>query len=329
MYKRQSPTYQLTTQADGNGLFDFPTVFADAYVITAGQWGWRTVCLPAQSLEPGSSPLTIELPVGYADDFALDLGWTNTSSASSGDWERAEPVGTELGNGPSNPEVDANGDCGELAYVTGNGGGGAGDDDIDGGAVTLRSPLFDATAETEPHVLYHRWFVNGGGSGDPNDEFTIALDNGTTTVTVETVSEASTGNGTWVARNIRIEDYLTPTTSMQLLVTAADDAPGHVLEAGLDRFELVYQNTNAVVERNDGQLQIWPNPNGGHFRIGLPASVTAICEIRDAAGRLVHTERIAQGGSTINANHLPPGTYTLHAMTAEGTSYRTKVVVIR
>lgn len=323
-----SPSFQLSTQADANGMFDFPAVFADEYVITAGRWGWRTVCLP-QELEPGSSPLTIELPVGYADDFALDLGWTNTSSASSGDWERGEPVGTDIADLPSNPDLDAIGDCGELAYVTGNGGGSAGDDDVDGGAVTLRSPLFDATAETEPHVLYYRWFVNVGGNGDPNDLLTIALDNGITVVTVETVSEASTGDGTWVPRNIRIEDFITPTANMQLVATASDQTPGHVVEAGLDRFELVYQNTNAVVELDNGNVQIWPNPNNGYFRIGLPASLSATLELSDATGRLVHRERITQGDTAMDVGHLPSGTYTLRAITAEGSSYRTKIIVIR
>ena len=44
---------------------------------------------------PGSLDLVLE-PARFADDAETDLGWVVTSAASSGDWERVDPNGTEV-----------------------------------------------------------------------------------------------------------------------------------------------------------------------------------------------------------------------------------------
>ena len=64
----------------------------------------------------------VSLDLGYADMFNLDLGWQVSGAAPDGIWERGVPEGTSAGGSQSNPGVDAS-DCGEKAYVTGNGGG--------------------------------------------------------------------------------------------------------------------------------------------------------------------------------------------------------------
>ena len=66
----------------------------------------------------------------------------------------------------SNPEDDSQ-DCGVQAYITGNGGGQVGNDDVDDGTTVLTSPIFDLTAYGDPHVTFERWFFNDGGSSNP------------------------------------------------------------------------------------------------------------------------------------------------------------------
>ncbi|MEZ4738070.1 MAG: carboxypeptidase-like regulatory domain-containing protein [Flavobacteriales bacterium] len=157
--------YGQTAISDADGVYRFTTVYEDDYMVTAGRWGWNTAC-PANIVVAGSDRLdqVIELEQGVADDFALDLGWQVSTTASRGAWVRGTPQGTMLNNTPSNPGADVLGDCRGQAYVTGNGGGQAGADDVDEGATVLSRTLFDATGMAIPHLRFHHWFFNGGGN---------------------------------------------------------------------------------------------------------------------------------------------------------------------
>lgn len=323
-----SDTYSFTTQADVNGNFMVSDVYADDYTVTAGAWGWHTACFDLPGLNPASPAISVELVPGYADDFALDLGWVGTGTASTGQWERGEPVGTNLSGAPSNPGADATGDCGGEAYVTGNGGGAAGDDDVDGGSVVLTSPLFDATGDTEPHVRYQRWFVNGGGSGSPNDALTIALSNGITSATIETVTAGSPANGTWVQRDLRIADFIAPTADMRVIVTTADAEPGHVVEAGFDVFELYYDVGSGLAERDIASFRIVPNPSAGEFTVRLVEEFSGEAQVLDATGRVVLRERV-NGSSATMTLVAPSGSYTVLLRSDDGRVSRARLMLVR
>ncbi|HRD51087.1 MAG TPA: choice-of-anchor B family protein, partial [Flavobacteriales bacterium] len=304
-----SATYSYSGQSDAQGDYTISGVFADTYALTAGRWGWRTTCLAPQAINPPSNnTINVQLPIGYADDFALQLGWTVTGDATAGEWERGVPAGTVLGGQPSNPSSDVAGDCGDEAFVTGLQGGGVGDHDVDGGTTTVTSPIFDATASGIAHVRYRRWFVNGGGSGNPHDQLLIRLDNGSTTATIETVTSASSGNGTWVIRERRIDDYLEPTATMRFVATTSDVNPGHVVEAGLDVFELYYVDDTHVPELSSS-LMIAPNPASSAFRITATAAGAGVIEVYDAAGRAIAAERMPASGQLDADWGLAPGIY--------------------
>lgn len=321
-----SPTYTYSGTSGGDGSYQIDGVFADTYEVNAGRWGWNTACLAPQVVNPPANDVVdIVLTPGYADDFAIDLGWTGSGSASTGFWVREVPVGTQNGNTQANPGADATGDCGTRAYVTGNGGGGAGTDDIDGGNVILTSPVFDATQGTEPHVRYHRWFHNGGGSGNPNDDLVIALSNGSTTVSIETVTSATAGNSSWVQRDLRIADFLTPTATMRLIATASDDEPGHVVEAGLDRFELRYELGNAIPEAAALAIAVFPNPSGGQCMITVPEPGQV--QVLDAAGRTVSALRVSRAGDTPMRIAAEAGAYVLRFVGESGREARSRVVI--
>ncbi|MBP6311322.1 MAG: choice-of-anchor B family protein [Flavobacteriales bacterium] len=304
--------YQFVANSDATGMFELPTVFADDYDVLAGAWGWQTVCPSTQSISSGTGVLTIQLPPGYYDDFALDLGWTvETNGASAGIWERGFPVGTSTQGNASNPDVDVSGDCSGQAYVTGNGGGGVGDDDVDDGSTTLVSPAFDASNMIEPHVRYSRWFFNGGGSGDPNDELRISLDNGLEVVEVELITAQTAGMGSWQSADIRIADFLVPTANIVMRVLAEDIDPGHLLEGGLDVFEVVELGVDGIADVSDLDIFVRPNPSNGQFEVRTTA-FNATARLLDATGReMIARMRTLTGSWTINADHLNAGTYLL------------------
>lgn len=236
----ESPTgFSTYYTADASGVLTINSILSDYYYIYAGSWGQVT-----QKWEGIVSGGTVDLllPDGYYDDFLFDFQWNATSNAASGDWERDFPNGTDYNGDPSNPANDALSDFGGLAFVTGNSSGGtAGNDDIDDGTVTLESPFFDLTNYTDPILKYTRWFYNDGGSSTPNDNMMISIrrSNGSST-TLETVNNNTAANANnWNERVFRLNDILSATDSFQLVVTASDNAPGHLVEAGLDKFIVI------------------------------------------------------------------------------------------
>ena len=84
-----------------------------------------------------------------------------------------------------------------------------GDDDVDGGETILTSPVFNASTLSNPYVNYYRWFYNAGGTGSPNDQMTVKLSNGTTTVTIETITASTLGSSTWINKSYQISSFLT------------------------------------------------------------------------------------------------------------------------
>lgn len=323
-----SPTYSFLAQADANGDWTLPAVYADDYAYTAGAWGWVTGCGIINDLGVGSGPVELLLQQGYADDMALDLGWTVSGDATVGTWERGVPVGTTINNAQSNAGADVSGDCGDQAYVTGNGGGNAGDDDVDGGSTILTSPVFDATGVLQPHVRYKRWFFNGGGSGSPNDAMTISLSNGSQTVTVETITSATPGMSSWQQGDVAIASFLAPTATMRLIVTIGDEAPGHVVEGGLDDFELVHQGVNGIAERSEAEVAVIPNPNTGSFTVVVPDGEYAEIEVVDAMGRSVHRARNSGVRTEIDLD-LEPGSYLVRMHHASGSVQQLRMLVVR
>ncbi|MBL4753562.1 MAG: T9SS type A sorting domain-containing protein, partial [Flavobacteriales bacterium] len=230
---------QYTLTSDGSGNFSVNTFFEGTFDVLGAKWLYKTICFN-QFIDSNTATIVITLDSGLYDDFTFDLGWGISGSASSGIWEIGEPVGTNwIGLGDANPDVDVSTDCHNQAYVTGNGGGSAGNDDIDNGNTIVKSPIFDLTGYSEPYVKYERWFFNNGGGGTPNDTLRVTISNGVVSVLLEEVIESSIGNSSWVPRSFKVSDYIAITNFMQLTFTAADYAgSGHLVEAAVDLFQV-------------------------------------------------------------------------------------------
>lgn len=291
-------TYDLTTTTDANGNFSVPGFFAGDYDVIAGHWGHHTVCLNAQAITQNTPAFNVTLPVGYADDFALDLGWTADGNGGSGDWERGIPDGTSFENEPCAPGVDVDADCGEQAYVTGNGGGDAGQDDVDDGGQRLESPAFDGTVTADPWIRYYRWWFTGGGNSTSNDELLVQVDNGDSLVTIEVLDVSANDMGEWVMNQFQVSAFITPTANMRFIVYTADDEPGHLVEAGLDRFEVLPASPflNAADGPIRADVKLFPDPSDGAFTVQAPG-ISGNVRVFDVRGAQVGTVRRLVGGS--------------------------------
>lgn len=244
------PDATYMDNSDASGLLDFGLVLEDQYSASSGLWSFENRQINIEI----NGPANIDFPLtpGYLDGFVVDQGWVATADASttSGFWERAVPVGTLLNGNPSNPGNDAGGgtDIGDLAYVTGNGGGTAGADDVDGGNVTLTSPTIDFSSFPDPNIVvisYDYWFVTGGGNTPVNDNLTISITNG---ISTEVIATYTANTNSWVNVDYELNDLgIALTPNMQIIVQTGDLGGGHVVEAGFDDFR-IYENAALPVE---------------------------------------------------------------------------------
>jgi len=286
-----NPLFTTTVQTNASGNFTVPNFIEDYYDVYIGKWSYNQLCLSNQNLDLAGNTHVFQLNTGYYDDFTFDLGWTVTGNPTSGDWEKGIPVGTTNGSDLANPGEDSPTDCMDEAYITGNGGGGAGTDDIDGGQTTLTSPIFDISTYGDAYLHFDRWFYNGGGFGGPNDSLVVELSNGSTTVVIDfsTVNDATMS--TWASKTIQVSSVITPTATMQLMVRAMDIPAGHVSEGGFDKFMVVDSSQVGIVVANKKANDnfIYPNPFTDELTIKLTSIAKVVrVEVYEVTGKMIN-----------------------------------------
>lgn len=323
--------------SDANGAFSSCNVVsANNYFLNAGKWGYVTYCLSNQTVDSLNSNLSFVLTPGYYDDFTFDFGWTVASTATTGAWQRGTPLGTYFQGTASNPGADVADDCANMAYVTGNSGTISSDDDIDGGATTLKSPQFDLSTYTVPYMNYSRWFFNDGGSGNPNDSLCVYISNGSQTELLEYVIAGMPGNSTWVNKAYRISDYVVPTATMQLIVRAADSSPGHIVEAGFDKF-LISEGPSGVeslANPDRTSLLAYPNPFVTEITLSyqlknkvVPAAAVYITDI---SGRTISRLPLTHSNGTVQLNpSFSAGVYFVRVVNGDERTEQVKVVKMK
>ncbi len=261
-----TPDIQHTGQTNALGEEDFILYYQDPYDITVGKWGFISHC-EKTLINSTTGLITVYLSKGIYDDFTFDFGWSTNGTASTGLWERAVPYG---GNGSANPELDADYDCMNYAYVTGNAPTYDADaDDVDNGNVVLISPAFDLTTYTDPYVNYSRYFYNNFGPHLIDDTLKIILSNGITTAIIDKVGKDTANFYKWVPKSIRVSDFIAPTANMTLIVRTSDlDTNVNITEAGFDFFTVTNMSIlNTEVLENE-MFELYPNPVNNTLFLG-------------------------------------------------------------
>jgi len=174
-----------------------------------------------------------EIAIPLEDNFQSFNGWTvgdPADTATSGVWVRAEPVGTVAQPDEDNPFGD-----GSLCFVTGNAdpGASAGANDVDGGATTITSPVVDASSAEAVFLTYYRWYSNDQGANPGEDVFRVLASNdgGATWVEIESLQQSQAA---WTRVNIRLSDFLSPTSQMVVRFVAEDGDNPSIVEAAID-----------------------------------------------------------------------------------------------
>ncbi len=117
---------------------------------------------------------------------------------------------------------------------------------MDGGVTTVKTDLYDLSAEVDPVLRYSRWYYND--ADDTADAFRVELSTnggsgGGGWTLVESVFVTTPG---WVQVEFPLNPIVTPTDRMRFRFQAEDAGFASILEAGVDEF--------VIVDRDQGCL---------------------------------------------------------------------------
>ncbi len=171
--------------------------------------------------------------VVFEDDFETDKGWTTnpngTDTATTGRWERGNPEPTnsdgskQLGNTVS----------GVNDLVTGRlAGASAGENDIDGGVTSIRSPSI-ALPSGGNLALSFRFYLAHRNNSSTADFLRVRIVSGSTTTTVlQRLGAATDVDALWTPASVSLNAFAGQTIS--ILIEAADAGGASLVEAGID-----------------------------------------------------------------------------------------------
>jgi hypothetical protein len=214
---------------------------------------------------------------------------------------------------------------GEFCYLTGNAGLGAGpgDNDVDAGRTTLISDPIDLTGYVNPTFTYWRWYTNNPpGGANPGADWWYAeiTNNGTNWVFVE---NSMTSERAWRRKAFRVQDHVTPNSTVQIRFIASDSTHigqnldgGSLIEGLIDDIQLWDNADGDGVEEVAGATiaAIYPQParDAITVRLELNGADNIVADVLDPSGRLVHTQRFGTATQTsIAVDRWASGTYLL------------------
>ena len=282
----------------------------------------------------------VEEIASHNSDTTEDFGEWDTGVAgdlaTTGTWELNIPIGSFGTPGDFSTVVapfyeHTGGAIGEFCFLTGQSpspDGGIGENDVDGGHTTLRSPVIDLSSYEAPIFEYWRWYVNGPASGaNPGTDWwqvQVSDDAGSSWTYLE---NTRTQDISWRRKAFRVVDYVDVTSEFQIQLIASDSTfigqnldGGSLIEAAVDDIVLYDLSVPDNVTENDFSLDLilYPNPATDNlfveFELGLATRVSI--EITDMAGRSVYEENfgelhIGNQRKTVPIKSLTEGVYLM------------------
>ncbi|MEM9801217.1 MAG: S8 family serine peptidase [Planctomycetota bacterium] len=240
--------------------FEFPLV------------GGASVTSPLGGSAFAFEALAVERTIFESDDLeapgTLWVAGVAGDTATTGVWELVDPIGTG-----AQPEDDRSPN-GSFCFVTGQGtaNGGLGENDVDDGITTLATPIYDMSLYGDPYMSYWRWYSNSQGT-EVDDVFRVDIsdDGGITWTSVETLGPNAVSGG-WVRSQLRVRDFVTPTTQVRLRFIAEDSGGGSIVEAAIDDLQIFDECPGECGITNYCIAE--PNSTGGAAFLGASGSTS-------------------------------------------------------
>jgi subtilase family protein/pre-peptidase len=221
---RRNNVEQVTLGAPAAGTY---TITVRAFSVPSSAQPFALVASGGVTTGAGGGPQVV-----FSDDFETDRGWianpAGTDTATTGRWERAVPQATtstgakQLGTANS----------GTRDLVTGAAAGAAaGDNDIDGGVTSIQSPVIAIPAGGTVTLSLAFYFAHLSNSST-DDFFRVQIVGATTQTVLQELGSAANDDAAWVTRSVDISAFAGQ--SVRILISAADNAGGSLVEAGVD-----------------------------------------------------------------------------------------------
>jgi hypothetical protein len=206
--------------------------------------------------DPQTAPTTFysgPVQTGESTAFSTNFegtvtGWTATADASVtfGGWVAGTPVGSANGGVQAAPSADATPGSGVACYHTGLGtaGGAASGQDLDGGPVTLTSPVFDLSSAQSARVSFAAWFYCDDLTSTPTqaDGMRIEVSNGGPWRLLEDIRQ----NVQWATKTYDLGASVTLNSTVSVRFVVSDNPNNSVTEAGVDDFVITIGECQAA-----------------------------------------------------------------------------------
>lgn len=309
-----------TGVTDSNGELSLDIFYQDVYQLTAGKWGYITSCFSDTLITSSANVIEVYLEAGIYDDFTFDFGWDTVHTGSKEGWVREIPVGVIKNGIISNPFTEIGWDCGRYAFITGNGEGVSSSEEIDDGEAILFSPVMDLTTYSNPHVNYAVWYFNKFGAV-PNDTLFIYMNNGIDQVLVDFYDPETTAMSQWIGNSVSLNDKITLTENMQLIVYISDYIPsGNITEAAFDYFSVTDFSVLKTVEHEDKEDDIIVYPNPFLNKIVLSQEGLNITMFNFSGQQVLES----RNEKVINTSELKAGIFLIKITDSEGQLLKTE-----
>ena len=171
----------------------------------------------------------------------------------------------------------------------------------------------DLTSYTDPHINFSRWFFCMHGN-PPDDTLKVIVSNGITSVVIDQAGANTNEFYQWIPKSIRLLDYITPTSSMQVSFRVSDeDGNVNITEAGIDYFHVSNASVLEISE-NSNVIEIFPNPVSNQLQVkGAHNGDTYF--LIDNYGRILR-QGIADENFEIDMSAFMNGTYFIQIGTS-------------
>jgi hypothetical protein len=175
----------------------------------------------------------------FFDNFETDLGWTRnasgTDTATTGLWERGDPEDTNS----SGPKQLGTAFSGTNDLVTGRlAGASVGENDIDGGVTTIRSPAITLPSTGTLTLSFAYYFAHLNNSSNA-DFLRVSVVGSTTTQVLQELGAATDDDAVWANASANISAFAGQT--VRILIEAADASTASLVEAAVDDVKITQQ----------------------------------------------------------------------------------------
>jgi hypothetical protein len=147
----------------------------------------------------------------------------------------------------------------------------------------------------------------GGAGNPPDDTLKVIVSNGITSVVIDQTGSNSSEFYQWIPKSIRLLDYITPTSSMQVSFRVSDEEGNvNITEAGIDYFHV--SNASVLeIEEQTKAIEIYPNPVQDILKI-KGANQGDAYQLYDLNGRILKQGEMDEQ-FTLDFSFLQNGTY--------------------